>query len=115
MTKLKKLGICRDTYPIPGDPEVEEYFSYPIVSDADRADARLTPELNGNGPVQYKEIFERAHRIRMLVQAEKYAAAIPILEWIYCGQWPMAIEKRGGGTFRAAIPLTKERDTCRMY
>lgn len=62
--------------------------------------------------MSYNATWERVHRNRMLRQAEKYAAAIPSLEWIYCGQWPMAIQERGNETPRVAVPLSKERDTC---
>jgi hypothetical protein len=51
----------------------------------------------------------------MLVQAEKYAAALPGLEWIYCGQWPMAIKKFGNEAPKVAVPLTKERDNCYTF
>ena len=39
-------------------------------------------------------IWERAYRNGMLLQAERYAAAIPSLEWMYFEQWPMEIIKK---------------------
>lgn len=41
-------------------------------------------------------IWERAHRNRMLAQAEAYAEVFPKLEWIYCGQLPMELRPRLG-------------------
>ncbi|KAK3349672.1 hypothetical protein B0T25DRAFT_610573, partial [Lasiosphaeria hispida] len=88
LAKLKRLAISRDTYQV--------------------LDGGLSLELGSLG------VWERAHRNRMLRGGEKYAAAFPCLEWMYCGQWPMEIRKVGGsgGTIRA-VPLGKERDSCR--
>ncbi|KAL4971337.1 hypothetical protein BDW66DRAFT_146302 [Aspergillus desertorum] len=117
LTKLKKLAICRDTYRTHDALEVEAYYSDRLVRDPEWVDAQVRPELDEGADVQdddipYEEVWERAHRNRMLCQAEKYAAILPSLMWIFCGQWPMAIKERENGTFRAAIPLSKERDTC---
>ena len=118
LTKLKKLAICRDTYrtDTPG-VEVEEYYTLYDLNDHELIDEQARSELDEASVIEFDDealegIWERAHCRRMLRQAEKYAAAMPSLEWIYCGQWPMAIQERGNGTARAAIPLTKGRDTC---
>jgi len=60
-----------------------------------------------------EEIWELCHRNQMLTEAERYAAVMPSLEWIYCGEWPMRVKKPGDGSFGNAVPLSKERDTCR--
>ena len=118
LTKLKKLAICRDTYQTdaPG-VEVEEYYTLYDLNDHELIDEQARSELDEASVIEFddealEDIWERAHCRRMLRQTEKYAAAMPSLEWIYCGQWPMAIQERGNGTARAAIPLTKGRDTC---
>lgn len=119
LTRLKKLATCRDTYRIPDIPDSEGYYSERNPLDGPwEDDARARPEMDEVAHVEdvdmsYNAIWERAHRNRMLRQL-KYPAAMPSLEWIYCGQWPMAIQDRGNKTFRAAIPLSKERDTTHM-
>lgn len=64
--------------------------------------------------VSSQVIWERAHRNRMLSEAEKYAKILPALQWMLCGEWPMALvnnhKKRRS---KKATPLSKERDTCR--
>lgn len=55
------------------------------------------------------EIWELSHRNFMLAESEKYAAVLPSLEWIYCGQWPMKIKAPGDGSFGNAVPLPDER------
>ncbi|KAJ5176517.1 uncharacterized protein N7482_002394 [Penicillium canariense] len=116
LTKLKKLAICRDTYRTHLTTDVEGYYSDLVLPDAEWFDPHARPELDEVADVENDDIphqeWERAHRNGMLWQAEKYAATIPSLEWVFCGQWPMAIKERGNGTFRTAIPLTKERDDC---
>lgn len=118
LTRLKKLAICRDTYRVLNTPDVEGYYSEGNLLDGPwYDDSQARPELDevaddDDVDMSYNAIWERAHRNRMLRQAEKYAAAIPSLEWIYCGQWPMAIQERGNETSRAAVPLSKARDTC---
>lgn len=62
-----------------------------------------------------KRTWEKAHRNRMLTQAEAYAQVFPSLEWVYCGQRPMGFQPRLGedGVVRnEAIPLSEERDPC---
>lgn len=59
------------------------------------------------------EIWELSHRNRMLTEAEKYAAVMPGLDWIYVGQWPIRFKGQGNGSFGNAVPLSEERDPCR--
>ncbi|KAM7215127.1 hypothetical protein V8F06_009445 [Rhypophila decipiens] len=132
LAKLKRLAFSRDTYLLPDGVSghgVERYYEDRLVTSAERNDALERPELDrvgdavhmtegegdSDGPgVDSPEVWERAHRNRMLREAEKYAGVFPHLEWIYCGQWPMKIWNKPvlQGTTRVALPLVKERDSC---
>lgn len=129
LEKLKKLALLRDTYRLPDDPtdnDVEEYYELRRVSSAERQDALERPQLDDDvdhlGPTDGGDnntaaddiIWERAHRNRMLREAEKYAAVFPNLDWVYCGQIPMSIQRTQGpkGPTPVAIPLSKKRISC---
>jgi hypothetical protein len=130
LSNLKKLAICGDTYDTDGSLHVVGYYSVRTVSDSERRDAEARPELDedadsrncdaddedSDGASEYgrrsDEIWERAHRNRMLEQAEKYATTLPSLEWMYCGQRPMEIIDPFPGVSKFAVPLTEERDEC---
>lgn len=132
LAKLKRLAFSRDTYVLPDDasgPGVEKYYERRWVTLAERNDALERPDLDRVGDIEHMvdgegndeapedgsiEIWERAHRNRMLREAEKYASVFPHLEWIYCGQWPMEIRNKpmSEGMVRVAMPLAKERDSC---
>lgn len=65
-----------------------------------------------------RRTWERAHRNRMLIQAEAYAEVLPELGWVYCGQRPMGLRPHLGedGVVRKeAIPLSKQRATCGAF
>jgi hypothetical protein len=79
---------------------------------------------NGNGglwavfSLTKRSVWERAHRNRMLTQAEAYAEVFPALETIYCGQWPMGIRPRrdeDGVVRKEAFPLCKDRDESQDF
>ncbi|KAH6890648.1 hypothetical protein B0T10DRAFT_561147 [Thelonectria olida] len=111
LSRLKKLALVRDAYPVPAfsDIDVEQYYSVRLVSDAEEDDAEARMELDMDETTQvfdtldmdittrfnYEQdkIWERAHRNRMPTQAEAYAAVLPALEWMFCGQRPMGFEK----------------------
>ncbi|KAK4150403.1 hypothetical protein C8A00DRAFT_46197 [Chaetomidium leptoderma] len=132
LAKLKRLAFSRDTYVLPdgaSGPGVEGYYERRWVTSAERNDALERPELDGVGDVEHMaegegnndgpevdstEVWERAHRNRMLRKAEEYVAVFPHLEWVYCGQWPMEIRNKptSEGTTRVAMPLAKARDSC---
>ncbi|KAH7142189.1 hypothetical protein EDB81DRAFT_899796 [Dactylonectria macrodidyma] len=130
LSRLKTLALVRDTYPIP-DPgyDAEEYYSVHLVMAEERADARARLELDlGNsfamdrlntddGPERFSEeevdMWERAHRNRMLTHAEAYATVLPALEWIFCGQRPMGLVRDvETNASPKAVPLTECRDEC---
>ncbi|PCD41190.1 hypothetical protein AU210_003748 [Fusarium oxysporum f. sp. radicis-cucumerinum] len=129
---LTKLALVRDTCPVPvpypGLPS-ETYYKMRFAGFEEREDAEARPDLDmdqdtesdaqeGEGLLgDMEEIWERAHRNRMLDQAEKYAAVFPKLEWMFCGQRPMGFMKTPEGQceFRRAVPLTQGRDECRTY
>lgn len=135
LAKLKRLALSRDTY-VPPDhvsgPEVDMYYLDRWLSSAARSEALERPELGRVGDGEHmaggeghndgleddeSEIWERAHRNRMLREADVYAAVFPHLEWVYCGQWVMEIQKKttSEGAIRVAMPLTKGRDSCRTF
>ena len=135
---LRKLALSRDTYPIGAYPDVEEYYSAQAFFEEHEDMARERPALDvpedwlasqleagedrdelidsyyGQLSMSSKEIWELAHRNRMLREAERYATIFPKLEWIFCGQRPMSIETSSNSDrpVRTAVPLNKERDTC---
>ncbi|KAI3588961.1 hypothetical protein IWW34DRAFT_877961 [Fusarium oxysporum f. sp. albedinis] len=129
---LTKLALVRDTCPVPvpypGLPS-ETYYKMRFAGSEEREDAEARPDLDmdqdtesdaqeGEGLLgDMEEAWERAHRNRMLDQAEKYAAVFPKLEWMFCGQRPMGFMKTPEGQceFRRAVPLTQGRDECRTY
>ncbi|RYP92454.1 hypothetical protein DL770_001400 [Monosporascus sp. CRB-9-2] len=121
LTKLKKLAFSRDTYsPNPIFAmldEVEGYYSMRDVGREQNTAARARPELDDSHEgLADDEIWERAHRNLMLDEADKYAALLPDLEWILCGQWPMGVRRSpGGGGPARAFPLTEERDECYTF
>ncbi|RYP05336.1 hypothetical protein DL764_003881 [Monosporascus ibericus] len=121
LTKLKKLAFSRDTYsPNPIFAmldEVDGYYSMRNVGREQKAAARARPELDdSHDGLAGDEIWERAHRNLMLDEADKYAALLPDLEWILCGQRPMGVRRSlGGGGPARAFPLTKERDECYTF
>ena len=59
--------------------------------------------------ITFSEVWERSHRNHMLTQAELYAATLPKLEAIYCGQWSMSIQPPNRKGTRKAVPLSSER------
>jgi hypothetical protein len=128
------LALVRDTYPIPlPGIDVERYYEFRYSGDQEQIDARKRPELDQTEkPLlsiqpeseEYDErddfqdqLWERAHRNRMLEQAEKYAATLPGLEWIFCGQRPMGFKRKLEGSTAPPIaePLTKVRDECYTF
>ncbi|KAM0421222.1 hypothetical protein ACHAPT_010942 [Fusarium lateritium] len=134
LQRLKKLALVRDTYPIPEDghifkidDRVMEYYSAYVVTQAEVRDAYTRPELDLEEDAALDEFgyddehnmrvreWTRAHRNRMLIRAEEYAAALPVLEWMYCGQRPMGFEKDPKSPSRKAVALSENKDGCITY
>ncbi|KAL6790178.1 hypothetical protein GGI42DRAFT_347192 [Trichoderma sp. SZMC 28013] len=133
------LALARDTYPISSIShiDVEKYYSLRLVGETERADARARADLDidetssvvdthdmienqqneGEESEAEVQIWERAHRNRMLAQAEAYAAAFPALEWILCGQRPIGFhcDLENNISHKKAIPLTQNRDECYTF
>ncbi|KAL6859280.1 hypothetical protein J3F83DRAFT_339306 [Trichoderma novae-zelandiae] len=137
LAKLKRLAFERDTYVKIGEPgpDVERYYESRWITSAEVLVAVERPDLDTLRPIlriegstdddmgahnfdidgfDMFEIWERAHRNRMLGEAERYALTLPCLEWIYCGQWPMEIRTKQTreGANRTAVPLGEGRDSC---
>jgi hypothetical protein len=135
LARLERLALCRDTYALPdgaSDFDAQRYYEDRRVTSAERNDALERPELDGGRDVENlaggeginddpaadsAKVWERAHRNRMLREAERYAAVFPHLEWIYCGQWLMRIQTQqtSKGIVRVAMPLSTERDSCETF
>ncbi|UPK92139.1 hypothetical protein LCI18_003074 [Fusarium solani-melongenae] len=123
LQKLKGLALSRDTYPAPlpeDERDRDSHYGAYAISDAEIRDAQLRPELDiekdlDTGPFS-EEIrqWTRAHRNRMLSHAETYAAILPELEWMFCGRWPMALERHPANPAAPpkAVPLTQRMDNC---
>ncbi|CAG9975165.1 unnamed protein product [Clonostachys byssicola] len=127
LQNLQVLAFYRDTYQSLGygDPDVEDYYTRQTLTEAMWAIASERPEFDAasvqriieDNSILHHEIWERAHRNRMLNYAEGYASILPALETMVCGQLPMAIRcnpQEPKGT-RKAVPLTERRDTCFSY
>ncbi|KAM0257929.1 hypothetical protein ACHAQJ_004087 [Trichoderma viride] len=135
LSRLKLLVLVGDTYPLDqsiDNTDVNKYYNLRLVRDSEYDDAEARPHLDIDDisadvdtPMMENEwefgeempdvqIWERAHRNRMLTQAEAYAAIFPALECIYCGQRPMGFRSRPEShvASREAIPLTQHRDEC---
>ncbi|KAL7894037.1 hypothetical protein HDV63DRAFT_413005 [Trichoderma sp. SZMC 28014] len=136
LNRLKKLALLHDTY---HRSELKyigpvEYYERRCLLDSDRKDAaRLTPDADEDyeyesdetaesypGFSEYEDsdesddcTWERAHRYRMLMQAEAYAEVFPDLERIYCGQRPMGL--RHHPDRKKAFPLSKGRVNDRAF
>ncbi|PKS08754.1 hypothetical protein jhhlp_004807 [Lomentospora prolificans] len=137
LSKLKRLAFVRDTYVSPGleiGRHLEAYYERYLHIELTPAQKKLAlerPELGGISAAWVAmaarvnrdgvprvpddpELWERYHRNRMLREAEEYAAVLPKLEWIYCGQWPIGIKENRSpeGLARVAVPLHDKRDSC---
>ncbi|KAK5656038.1 hypothetical protein OQA88_5177 [Cercophora sp. LCS_1] len=112
LTRLKKLTLCQDTYRCPDDTAADgspgKYYSLE-AKDLDLRNRGFSPVARRRGMplitwmtmfrpglAVYQEntrSWEFLHLARMARLAKKYAAVLPQLEWICCGQRAMAIER----------------------
>ncbi|KAM0546198.1 hypothetical protein ACHAPJ_010982 [Fusarium lateritium] len=137
ITSLEQLGLrCGDEFQRSyDDPDDDKYHwlidhnklrarlgnlqrlkKLAIVRLLEQKDAKGRPELNADEEENSPSIrtWERAHRNRMLTQAEVYAAILPNLEWMFCGQRPISFCRSPGKPIRA-LPLTAGRDERITY
>ncbi|KAH6603460.1 hypothetical protein Trco_008235 [Trichoderma cornu-damae] len=131
LRRLKMLALVRDTYFILSDLDLDlthavRYYSRRFIGEEELAAAEAREHLDVDvTPADIKEdddggshgegwTWEKAHRNRMLTQAEEYAAVFPELEFVYCGQRPMGFRRDAESPVagREAIPLTRHRDDC---
>ncbi|KAF9776878.1 hypothetical protein IL306_004870 [Fusarium sp. DS 682] len=129
LKELKKLALFRDTYSPSIPADADRYYTYRFAGPKEEQDAEARPDLDKDQDTEseYGEdeneleplsvTWERAHRNRMLDQAEKYVKILPQLEWVLFGQRPMGFKKtlEGKTQIVRAVPLTKGRDECRTY
>jgi hypothetical protein len=119
LLRLRRLALVRDTYVNPGSPVADNAHTYyemrtPMRIHWDDASDGADEAALGRTELDPLEIWELAHRNRMVREAGKYAAVLPQLEWMYCGEWPMNVERRQTGEeiSRVAVPWGEERDSC---
>lgn len=114
LRNLRKLAYSNDTYtPLHPDLTAEDYYAIRRPHSSDYEAAQLRLDLDGGtlGPiiksVPDHAIWELSHRNRMLAEAEKYAAIMPNLEWVYFGQLPMGFTLQAGRV--RAVPLWAQK------
>ena len=108
LTRLKRLALCGDTYARGLSPELapQYYFVKPLAPDVVAA-ARTRPDLDAVASgLDRSDDWHRGHRNLILEEVEKYAAEMPGLEWMYCGQLSIAITDGKPGGPKVAVPLS---------
>ncbi|KAI0900274.1 hypothetical protein F4806DRAFT_504150 [Annulohypoxylon nitens] len=128
LENLKLLAISRDTYRHGPNPNVEEYYTSPFLTDQDVIDifnirqedleeAYREPNMNPTTILRPVEewAWEKCHLNRMVREAENYSTVFPCLKWVYIGQRPMAIQQNLHNSRPAVVPLTQLRDSCFTY
>lgn len=98
---LKRLAFSRDSYSNGLSATSNRYYVDKV--------RRLEDVLNEN---YTEETFEEEHRQLMLQVADGYVQEMSQLEWLYCGQIPMAVDQFLEKGRRIARPLTTSRDSC---
>lgn len=117
LQRVRKLAFRRDTYQLEPyhlleHPDPQRYYGQRIPRDL--VNMMDDPEwfLQEMDPVTATEkSWEMQHLGDMVRIAEKYATALPHLDWVYLGELPMQI-KRGPDGHLKVIPLSQERDSC---
>jgi hypothetical protein len=115
LPKLKKIAFNQDSYKGFNMPERDgqhsdfwgAYYSDKYLSPQQEADSGLEPSYNTINPARSR-VWEICHKRRMIRQAEKYAANIPDLEWIYIGQYQMHVVRASRGI--QLVPLSEHRE-----
>jgi hypothetical protein len=114
LPRLKKIAFTRDSYKnplLPGENGHDTYYTDQFPASADMVAAGVDW---GSGPEARVRVWEDGHKRRMVAEAEKYIASMPKLEWIFLGQYPMAVTKAAAGEEqkRHIAVLCDERDDC---
>jgi hypothetical protein len=111
LPRLKKIAFTRDSYKQPlfsSETSHESYYSdrFPPFEEMGAAG------LDWGSEEARIQVWEDGHKRRMVLEAEKYGALMPKLEWIYLGQYPMAVTKEAFEEERQVVLLCNERDSC---
>jgi hypothetical protein len=113
LPRLKKIAFTRDSYEqlhplFLSETSHERYYTdrFPSYEEMDALG------LDWGSEEVRIQLWEDGHKRRMVLEAEKYVAVMPKLEWIYLGQYPMAVTKGAFGEERHVVPLCHERDSC---
>lgn len=102
LTCLGKIAFSRDSYSDGQLPSTCDYYYEDKFFWRHRP---ITPEIR-------EKKWERIHRKRMLIEANRYIRKMPRLKWLYFGQIPMSVEKLQGAEGKHAVALSYERDDC---
>jgi hypothetical protein len=115
LPRLKNIAFTRDSYEQPmfrGEADHERYYTdrFPSVEEM------LAVEIGYGSEEARNQVWEDGHRRRMVLEAEKYVSLMQNLEWIYLGQYPMAVIRRDSEEEeRQFVLLCDERDSCDTF
>lgn len=114
LPRLKKIAFTRDSYRnriFLGENSHERYYTDRIPSHEEMVASGVDW---GSREEVLVRVWEDGHKRRMVVEAEKYVASMPKLEWIFLGQYPMAVVRGAAGEDkeRHVALLCDERDDC---
>jgi len=84
---LRKLAFFGDTYRLGQLSDIEEQYSL------DKEDPDVTDSMTEEMARSCMTQQSKYHRRRMMAEVAKCAEALPKLEWVYFGQYPMSITK----------------------
>ena len=103
LPRLKRIAFTRDSY------ENEIYYLHQFLS----LEEMYASGLDYDAPKEARvPIWEDGHKRRMVAEGQKYISSMPELEWIFLGQYPMAVEKGAFEGDRQVVPLSGGRDSC---
>lgn len=121
LTKLHTLAICGDDY---GDSVAYNVWrdtrwwgvgpnDFEDWAEEDIDDGLVHDDDDDDDAWPYEYVFHYVdHRSCMLNWAGNFAAALPSLEWMFCGSTPMGVEPPDEEGFRCVSALIEGMDRC---
>ncbi|MCJ1422469.1 hypothetical protein MMC29_000349 [Sticta canariensis] len=111
LPNLKKLAFSRDAYETRGGFSEDYYHcSHGVLISEIPEDFEGVAHLDIGERTQL--IWERQHRRLILKEADDYVRALPKLEWMHFGHYPMGVVNGSESRERHAVVLSEERDGC---